>query len=158
MSAHGPAFPPAWLVNGLANIQTAAANWNRYQVRAVGRMIGGIIPGAFLASSLTDITDALPGSTDRTLDIAVAAVSGAALLILLRKFGQGRGILWGLWVWFVSWVWWQSLVLSAYTAWLAVGMEGDPTDWTEVAITALLSAALFIPTNMALKNRLDPDF
>ena len=89
MSAHGPAFPPAWLVNGLANIQTAAANWNRYQVRAVGRMIGGIIPGAFLASSLTDITDALPGSTDRTLDIAVAAVSAAALLILLRKVRPG---------------------------------------------------------------------
>ena len=37
------------------------------------------------------------------------------------------------------------------------GMYGDPTDWTEVAITALLSIALFIPTNVALKNRLDPD-
>ena len=107
---------------------TFAAHCDRYQVRAVGRMAGGIVPGAFLAGSLIDIPDTLPGSTDRAIDIAVAAVAAAALLILLRKFGQGRGILWGLWVWFVSWVWWQSLVLSAYAAWLAAGcMATRPT-------------------------------
>jgi hypothetical protein len=118
----------------------------------------GIIPGAFLAASLLDIPDTLPGTSDRTIDIVVGAASAGAILFLLRKFGQGRGIFWGLWLWFVSWVWWQSLVLAAYTAWLAAGMDGDPmTDWTDVAVAGVISAALFIPTNMALKHRLDPD-
>ena len=57
----------------------------------------------------------------------------------------------------VSYLFWQSLVMTTYTAWVAAGMDGTETDWGFVAFAGVLSAVLFTGTAIMLR-RLDPDF
>jgi hypothetical protein len=154
MSIHDPRSA-GWLGNGFARVRAVAENWNIYQARAVGRFFTGLIPVAMLAGALLDLPDTLPGDTDRTVDLAVAGAAAAMLLFALRWFGQGRGILWGAWLWLLSCLWWQGLVLAAFTAWQLAGADGE-TDWADIVVSAVLSAGLFIPCNIGLK-RIDPD-
>jgi hypothetical protein len=114
--------------------------------------VGGIVAG------LSDLPDAMPASNDRLIDLGTAGASALALTLLLRWIGRDRGGFGAaIKLTVVSWLFWQSLVMTASTAWLAAGMDGPEIDWGFVGFSALLSAAMFIPTAIILR-RLDPDF
>jgi hypothetical protein len=152
MSAHDSGFAAAriwWALRELAN---------RWPVKASGRALAICPPVGGMIAALSDLPDADPGSNDRLIDLGIAGVAAGILVLLLRRFGQGRGIVFGLKLTTVSYLFWQSLVMTAFTAWTASGMDGSlETDWGFVAFSAVLSAALFIPTAIMLR-RLDPDF
>jgi hypothetical protein len=146
MSAHDPGF-------------VAARLWeyaNRWPVKAIGRALAICPPVGGLWAALSDLPDADPGSNDRLIDLGMAAVAAGIFVLLLRRFGRGNVVA-GLKLTAVSFGFWQSLVMTAYTAWVASGMDGTQTDWGFVAFSAVLSAALFISTAIMLR-RLDPDY
>lgn len=152
MSAHNdPGLSSAWLWD-------LADRFNRWPVRASVRALGGSLPVGGIVAGLVDLPDAMPGSNDRLIDLGTAGASALALTLLLRWIGRDRGGFGAaIKLTVVSWLWWQSLVMTAFTAWTASGMDGSETDWGFVAFSAVLSAALFIPTAIALR-RLDPDY
>lgn len=151
MSAHDPGFAAArlWLV--------VRERLNCWPVRASGRALAICPPVGGMWAALSELPDAVPGSNDRLIDLGIAGVAAGAFLFLLRRFGKGQGIVFGFKLTVISYLFWQSLVMTTYTAWLAAGMDGTGTDWSFVGFTAVLSAALFIPTAIMLR-RLDPDF
>ena len=118
--------------------------------------LAGSLPTGALAGALSDLPDADPGSNDRLIDLGVAVAAAAVLVLLLRRFGQDQGILFGLKLTILSYLFWQALVAAAYAAWLAAGIDG-PTDWGLIGFTAAFSAALFIPSDI-MPRKLDPDF
>jgi hypothetical protein len=151
MSAHNP------LDLSAARLWALATQFNRWPVRAGGRALGGSLPVGAIIAGIFDLPDAMPGSSDRLIDLGVIGASTLVLVLMLRWFGQERGILFGLRLTAISWLFLQALELTAYTAWIAAGMDDAPTDWAFVAFSAVLSVGIFIPTAMALR-RLDPDF
>jgi hypothetical protein len=106
-----------------------------------------------LYASLADLPDAV--GNERLIGLAIAGISAAAFLWLMHRFGRGRGIVFGLKVAVVSYLFWQSIVVAATTIWIAAGMNGDPVNWDFIASVAALSAGVFILTHIAL-TRLDP--
>lgn len=149
MSEHNPAFVSA-------RLWALAERLNRWPVRASARALAGSLPTGALAGALSDLPDADPGSNDRLIDLGVAVAAAAVLVLLLRRFGQDQGILFGLKLTILSYLFWQALVAAAYAAWLAAGIDG-PTDSGLIGFTAAFSAALFIPSGIMLR-KLDPDF
>ena len=141
-------------IPSLSRLWVHAERLKEYRaVRAVGRALSSSFPVGALYASLSDLPDAI--GSERLIELGIAGVSAAAFLWLMHRFGRGRGIVFGLKRAAVSYLFWQSLVMAAYTIWIAAGMNGDPTDWGFVGFSAGLSAALFIPTYIGL-TRLDP--
>jgi hypothetical protein len=140
-----------------ARLWWALEQSNRWWTRAIARALGGSLPVGAMIAALSDLPDADPGSNDRLIDLGLAGGAAGILLLLLRRFGQARGIVFGLKLTAVSYLFWQSLVMTAYTAWVAAGMDGTETDWGFVAFSGVLGAVLFAGTAIMLR-RLDPDF
>jgi hypothetical protein len=152
----GRNLTPAWFANGLGDWRIHVERCNIYPVRAAGRaVIAAILAGLPIAAVL-DLPHDSPG-VERTTDVAIAIISTIALLFALRRFGQGRGVLWGFWLSLLSWIWFQGVVAAAYTVWLATGLNGEPTIWSEVYIGAAMSIVLLVPCTLRLRS-IDPDF
>jgi hypothetical protein len=147
MSAHNSGF-------SAARLWELADHW---PVRASGRALAICPPLGGLWAALSGLPDADPGSNDRLIDLGIAGAAAGVFVWLLRRFGQGRGIVFGLKLTAISFLFWQSLVATACTAWVASGMDGSETDWGFVAFSAVASATLFIPSAIMLR-RLDPDY
>lgn len=155
MSIHDPAST-GWLANRFDDARAFAENWNIWPARALLRNFAGIVPGSILVSGLLDLAGLSPDD-DRTVDLIVAGVSVIALLLLFRWFGNGRGMMFGLLLWVVSFLWWQGLVSAAYMVWqCALWADGKSVDLADVITAAVLSAALLVPGTIGLR-RLDPD-
>ena len=149
MSAYSPGFPPAWL---WAFVERS----NRWPLRAVGRGLTGSMPVGALWSSLSDLPSAVPGD-DRMFDLGVAAGSIVAIFLLLRWWSRGQGLAFALKLTAASYLFLQSGVAAASAAYLASGMNGEPTDWGFVIFMAAIGVGLFFPTYRML-TRLDPDY
>jgi hypothetical protein len=143
-------FPPS-----LRQLLLHAERLSSYRpARAIGRAWASCVPIGPLYASLSDLPDAI-GSSDRLIDLGIAGVSAAAFLWLMHRFGRGRGIVFGLKVAVVSYLYWQSIVVAATTIWIAASTNSDQVNWGFVASSAALSAGVFILTHIAL-TRLDP--
>jgi len=122
--------------------------------RAIGRAWASCVPIGPLYASLSDLSDAI-GNNERLIDLGIAGISAAAFLWLMHRFGRGRGVVFGLKVAIVSYLFWQSIVVAATTIWIAASANSDQVNWGFVASSAALSAGVFILTHIAL-SRLDP--
>ena len=130
---------------------------NRWPVRACGRAVAGSFPVGALVGALSDVPDELPGSSDRIMDLAFAGAAALFLVLWLRWIGRNRGgIVFAIRLSVISYVFWSSLLTTAYTAWLAVGMDGTQPDAGFIAFSAVVAAAMFVPSCIMLR-RLDPD-
>jgi len=138
----------------LSRLWVYAERLNNYRaVRAVVRAGAGSMPVGALSAALQDLSDAV--GSDRMIDLGIAAASIGAFVGLMHWIGRGRGgIVAGLKLSVVSWLFLQALVSSGLAVWTAVGMDGEP-DWGLVAFEAAVAVVLFVPTVPALK-RLDP--
>jgi hypothetical protein len=157
MSAHNASFSFAarlpmllWLL--------AARLGSRWWLRACFRSLAGCVPVGALVGALSDVPDALPGSSHRIGDLAFAGGAALFLVLLLwwigKKFG---GIVGAMKVLAWSYCFQQAVVVAVYGTWLAAGMNGTQPDMGFVIFTAVLALALGIPSSIALR-RLDPDY
>ena len=131
---------------------------NRWPVRACGRAVAGSFPVGALVGALSDVPDELPGSSDRIMDLAIAGAAALFLVLLLRWIGRNHGgIVFAIKLSvMILCVLVSRCVAAAYAAWLAAGMDGTQPDAGFIAFSAVVAAALFIPSSIMLR-RLDPD-
>jgi hypothetical protein len=157
MSAHNASFSFAARLQMLLWL-LAARLGSRWWLRACFRSLAGCVPVGALVGALSDVPDALPGSSDRIADLVVAGAMALLLVLLLRWIGKKHGGIVGafkLTVW--SYCFQQAVVVAVYGTWLAAGMNGMQPDMGFVAFTAVLALALGSPSSIMLR-RLDPDY
>jgi hypothetical protein len=125
--------------------------FNRWPVRACLRALVSFPVGA-MANSLSNLS-----GTDnaRLVDLGIAGLSAASLVLLLRWIGRDHGIAYAIKLTFLSWLFVQSLVVAVQTVWIASGMNGTPEPGF-VWVLGGIALALFIPTSLLLR-KLDPD-
>lgn len=131
---------------------------SRWWLRACFRSLAGCVPVGALVGALSDVPDALPGSSDRLADLAVAGGAALFLVLLLRWIGKKHnGIVGAIKLTAWSYCFQQAVVLAAYGTWIAAGVNGMQPDMGFVAFSAVLAVGLFIPSSIMLR-RLDPDY
>jgi hypothetical protein len=156
MSAHDASsfLARLWMV-GWMQVTRLGSHW---WARACFRAVAGSFPVGAIWGALSDVPDALPGSSDRIGDLAVAGAMALFLVLFLRWVGKKHGGLVAalkLTVW--SYCFQQAVVIAAYGTWIAAGVNGTQPDMGLVAFSAVLAVGLFIPSSIMLR-RLDPDY
>jgi hypothetical protein len=139
-----------WALLGI--IHRLLGRLDRWPVRACLRALVSF-PIGTMANSLSNLsgTDNAP-----LVDLGIAGLSAASLVLLLRWIAGGEGIGYAIKLTFLSWLFVQSLVVAVQTVWIASGMNGTPEPGF-VWFLGGIALALFIPTSLLLR-RLDPDY
>jgi hypothetical protein len=130
--------------------------WDNYVMRGLRRSLIGSAAAVPMIVAVIVAQD-VPAGGNRTLPLLIAA--GAALLPVFtwRWFGKGRGVLWGCWLWLLSYGFFSGIMAAAsVTVQLVAWAGGAPVDEDDMLATAIISVVVFVLCGLGLK-RSDPD-
>ena len=139
-----------------ATRQPSRRRWDNYISRGVVRgIIGSVAAVPMLVAMMVAYNK--PHGEDNTVCLAVAAVAALLPVLVWRWFGQGSGILWGLFLWLVSYGLLSGITTAARAAVLLVAwMHGGRVDEDVMIASAAVGIALYALCAAVLR-RIDGD-
>ncbi|MGE4046257.1 MAG: hypothetical protein AB7F35_15480 [Acetobacteraceae bacterium] len=132
----------------------AVRHYGAYALRSISRALVAILAALPLAVCVSFLVE-YP-ATDKTGWMAGAAAGALLFVIVLRYFGEGRGILFGFWLSLLSLGFLNGVVgLATAAVRLMIWSRGSPVDPDDILSPAVIGALLFFLCNWGLL-RSDP--